>query len=56
MYNPEQYRQGAKAYRNGFMIGAFIGVVVCLILQKTIWSVPLLLGLLCGAIAINTKI
>ncbi len=54
--NPQDYRNGAKAYRNGFLIGAFIGIVICLILQKVMWSLPLVLGLLSGAIAINRKI
>lgn len=54
--NPQDYRNGAKAYRNGFLIGAFIGIVICLILQKVMWSIPLVLGLLSGAIAINRKI
>jgi hypothetical protein len=54
--NPQDYRDGAKAYRNGFLLGAFIGIVICLVLQKAIWSLPLVLGLLTGAIAINRKI
>lgn len=54
--NPQDYRNGAKAYRNGFLIGAFIGIVICLALQKAIWSLPLVLGLITGAIAINRKI
>lgn len=54
--NPQDYRNGARAYRNGFLIGAFIGIVICLILQKVMWSIPLVLGLLSGAIAINRKI
>lgn len=54
--NPQDYRDGAKVYRNGFLLGALIGIVICLILQKAIWSLPLVLGLLTGAIAINRKI
>jgi F0F1-type ATP synthase assembly protein I len=54
--NPQDYRNGAKAYRNGFLLGAFIGIVICLVLQKAIWSLPLVLGLITGAIAINRKI
>ncbi|WP_186280167.1 hypothetical protein [Fluviicola chungangensis] len=54
--NPQDYRNGARVYRNGFLIGAFIGIVICLILQKVMWSIPLVLGLLSGAIAINRKI
>jgi hypothetical protein len=53
---PDKFREGAKAYRNGFLIGAFIGIVICLVIKKTLWSVPILLGLLGGAIAINRKI
>ncbi len=52
----QEYKDGAKAYRNGFLFGAFIGIVICLFLQKVIWSLPLVLGLLAGAIAINRKI
>lgn len=54
--NSQDYRDGAKAYRNGFLVGAFIGIVICLVLQKTIWTLPLVLGLISGAIAINRKI
>jgi hypothetical protein len=54
--NSQDYRDGAKAYRNGFLLGAFIGIVTCLVLQKAIWSLPLVLGLVSGAIAINRKI
>lgn len=54
--NTEHFREGAKAYRNGFLLGALIGIVICLVLQKVIWSLPLVLGLLTGAIAINRKI
>lgn len=50
------FRQGAKAYRNGFLVGALIGVVVCLMIRKPIWSLPLVLGLVFGAIAMNRKI
>lgn len=54
--NSQEYKDGAKAYRNGFLVGAFIGIVICLFLQKTIWTLPLILGLVSGAIAINRKI
>jgi VIT1/CCC1 family predicted Fe2+/Mn2+ transporter len=54
--NSQEYKDGAKAYRNGFLLGAFIGIVICLFLQKAIWTLPLVLGLLSGAIAINRKI
>lgn len=53
--NSQDYRDGAKAYRNGFLLGAMIGVVICLVLQKAVWSLPLVLGLVSGAIAINRK-
>ena len=53
--NPQDFRQGAKAYRNGFLIGALLGITICLLLQRTIWTLPMILGLICGAISINTK-
>lgn len=56
MQPTDDYRQGAKAYRNGFLAGALIGIIICLIMRKTIWSLPLVLGLLFGAIAMNRKI
>ena len=52
----EDYRNGTKAYRNGFLFGAFIGVVICLFLQRAVWSIPLVLGLFSGAVAMNRKI
>lgn len=52
----EDFRQGAKAYRNGFLTGALIGVLICLMIQKPIWTLPLVLGLVFGAIAMNRKI
>jgi F0F1-type ATP synthase assembly protein I len=54
--NSQNYKDGAKVYRNGFLVGAFIGIVICLFLQKTIWTLPLILGLVSGAIAMNRKI
>lgn len=56
MQPTDDYRKGAKAYRNGFLAGALIGVLICLVIQKTIWSLPLVSGLICGAIAMNKKI
>lgn len=56
MQPDNNFQQGAKIYRNGFLIGAILGIVTCLIIGKTIWSLPLILGLIGGAIAINTKI
>lgn len=56
MLNSEDFHKGARAYRNGFLIGAFAGIVICLLIGRTIWTLPIVLGLLFGAIAINSKL
>ena len=53
MPQPETYKTALKAYRKGFLIGAFAGVVGCLFIGKPIYSLPLVLGLLFGAIAFD---
>lgn len=52
----DKYKKGMKAYRNGFFIGAFLGIVGCLVIGKTLYSLPIILGLLFGAIAFERKI
>lgn len=44
-----------KAYRNGFGIGVFVGIVLCILFFKTLLILPLVLGLLFGAIAFEHK-
>lgn len=51
--NSENYSKAVGAYRKGFLIGALIGIVACLILGKAIYSLPLVLGLLFGAIGFD---
>lgn len=51
----DKYKQGMKAYRNGFLAGAFLGITGCLIIGKTLYSLPIILGLLLGAIAFKRK-
>ena len=52
----DKYKKGLNAYRNGFLAGAFLGIVGCLIIGKTLYSLPMVLGLLFGAIAFDIKI
>ncbi len=52
---PQQYKAGIKAYKTGFLAGVLIGVVICLVLRKAIFSLPLILGLLIAAIAFHLK-
>ena len=51
--NDTNYSKAVAAYRKGFLIGALVGIVGCLILGKAIFSLPLLLGLLFGAIGFD---
>lgn len=57
MHSLPNPKESMKAYRKGFMIGAFSGVVVCIFMGKVIWSLPIILGLFLGALAydINTR-
>lgn len=52
----EKYKKGMKAYRNGFLAGTFLGIVGCIVIGKTLYSLPIVLGLLFGAIAFDIKI
>lgn len=51
-----KYQKAMKAYRNGFFIGAFTGIIGCLVIGKPFYSLPVVLGLLFGAIAFDKKI
>jgi hypothetical protein len=44
-----------KAYSNGFGIGVFLGIVLCIFFFKTLFLLPVVLGLLFGAIAFEYK-
>lgn len=44
-----------KAYRNGFGIGVFIGICLCIYFAKPLYMFPIVLGLLFGAIAFDQK-
>lgn len=48
-------RDEIKAYKNGFGIGFFIGIVLCIVFFKTLFLLPIVLGLLFGAIAFEHK-
>ncbi len=52
----DKYKEAMKAYQKGFLAGAFLGIVGCLIMGKTLYSLPIILGLLLGAIAFERKI
>lgn len=54
--NSLEYKTAIKSYRNGFLIGAFTGIVICLVTAKTYLVLPVMLGLLFGAIAFDRKI
>lgn len=42
-----------KAYRNGFGIGVFIGICYCIYVGKPLFMLPVVLGLLFGAMAFD---
>lgn len=56
MQNSPSFHKAVKAYRKGFLTGAFTGVVVCLIIGKAVYSLPVILGLFFGAVAFDRKI
>ena len=51
-----KYKAALKAYRNGFFIGLFSGVVLLVIIGKVYFSIPVILGLVCGAVGFERKI
>ena len=55
MWCQDNYKKGLKAYRKGFAWGALIGLVGWLIIGKTIYTLPIILGLFCGAIAFQLR-
>ena len=52
----KKYRLGLKAYRNGFGLGLLVGIGICLFIGKTLLIIPVVLGLLFGAIAFEKNI
>lgn len=56
MQELKQYKQALKAYGKGFSVGAFTGIVICILLSKTVLMLPVVLGLLFGAIASERKL
>lgn len=55
MQNQPSFHNAVKAYRNGFFFGAFTGAVICLIIGKAVYSLPVILGLFFGAVAFDRK-
>lgn len=56
MEKQSKYKEALEAYRKGFIIGLFSGVVLMLMIGKTIFILPIVLSLLFGAIAFDRKI
>lgn len=56
MWCRDDFEKGLKAYRKGFGGGILLGLATLLILGKPLYSLPILLGLLLGAIAFRLKI
>lgn len=56
MWCPDDFKSGLQAYRNGFAWGLLLGVIGWLIIGKPIYSLPLITGLLFGAIAFKMRI
>ena len=50
------YKKAMVSFTNGFVIGAFTGIVLCLITATSYMSLPLILGLIFGVIAFEIKI
>lgn len=55
MQSDNPYKEGARAYAKWFAIGFFSGAVLSLIVGKWLFTIPLVLGMLCGAIAFEQK-
>jgi len=51
-----EYKTAITSYKNGFVIGAFTGIVICIVTAKAFLMLPVILGLLFGAIAFEKKI
>lgn len=49
MEDLKRYKQGLKAYRNGFGAGLLIGTGICFVIGKPIFALPVVLGLILGS-------
>ena len=49
------YKKAMGAYGSGFVAGAFVGVIICFVIGKALWILPVVLGMLFGAIAFQRK-
>lgn len=57
MLNPlRNYQNSLRAYRKGFMWGAFSGIVICLVIGKLIIALPLICGMFLGSILMERKL
>jgi hypothetical protein len=56
METQSKYKEALEAYRKGFLVGLFSGVVLMLMIGKVVFILPIVLSLLFGAIAFDRKI
>lgn len=56
METQSKYKEALEAYRKGFLVGLFTGVVLMLIIGKVVFILPIVFSLLFGAIAFDRKI
>jgi membrane glycosyltransferase len=56
METQSKYKEALEAYRKGFLVGLFTGVVLMLMIGKLVFILPIVLSLLFGAIAFDRKI
>lgn len=53
---PENYKKAFKAYRNGFAFGVFAGLVSWIFIGKPVYTLPLISGMLFGAVAFQIRL
>jgi hypothetical protein len=56
MQTPSNYKEALKAYRKGFLLGLFTGIVFLLVIGKLFLVIPICLALLFGAVAFDRKV
>jgi hypothetical protein len=56
MWQQNDFKKGLKSYRVGFSWGVLIGLVSLLIIGHPIYTLPIILGLVFGAIAFKLSI
>lgn len=49
------YKEAFASYRNGFFVGAFTGIVLCIWINKPLYVLPVILGILFGGVAFERK-